>query len=164
MMPVDVIVLLLFVVITVVESVRGFGRALFDTIALLLVLKACKLASPSLATSITFYGSPTANAGFSFLLLFVVLGVVGLILAKLLYEALLWTLDAFDTFVGGLIGLITSGVVASALMHGLYLWGGGFTQHVAPFGIAMQTSWAGQQFLEWRTYYSVVGFLYSLGK
>jgi len=164
MMLVDVIVVLIFVVITVVESVRGFGRALFDTIALIVVLKACKLLSPSLASSVIFYGSPTANAGFSFLLLFVVMGVVGLILAKLLYEALLWTLDAFDTFVGGLIGLIASGVVASALMHGLYLWGGGFTQHVAPFGIAMQRSWAGQEFLEWRTYNAILGFLRSLGK
>ena len=161
---IDFIVILIFLAVTILESVRGFGRALFDTIALILVLKASKLLSPSLAGSISFLSAPHANEGFSFLLLFVVMGAVGLILAKLIYESTLWTFDAFDALLGGLLGLIASGAVANALLHGLFLWGAGGTAHPQAFATYVQHTLSGQEFLEWRTYNTILGLLRSLGK
>jgi uncharacterized membrane protein required for colicin V production len=97
------------------ESTRQFGIALFDMLAVLAAMYLAKLIGPALAGAVTLLAVPAHNQALAKALVFVIVGAVLLVLAKLGSDVAPITLDTFDSVAGGLAGLV-SGMVAAHMV------------------------------------------------
>lgn len=84
---------------------RGFGRAIFDFAAILVAARIAYLAYTPLSEAINFSANEQANAGWSFGLLFVAVGIILWLIGKLAYDTTLISLDTFDPPLGAMLGI-----------------------------------------------------------
>ena len=150
---VDVLAVVLFAAIVVVEYARGFLAALIDAFGIWLGLLLCKAVHASVAGSLHVFKTQPANEAFFFALFFAIIVTVVFVLSHLARNAIALELDVFDQPLGALLGI----GVAIAFVHGVLFAiltgaGGGST----PLGQTIVNSPVANEFL----YFSKMKALY----
>jgi uncharacterized membrane protein required for colicin V production len=154
----DIVALLLIALIAWMESIRGFGRAVFDFVGALIALKVSTFVAKPLADAVPLL-QPEANAeAFWVGAVFVLLIVLIVVATKFIYETTLLSLDVLDPVVGGLLGL-ASGIIVAHLFIRIMLTAYGGTD----FSKLVQDSFIGQELIAFRTYHTVVTALQNIG-
>lgn len=154
----DVVALLLVALVAWLESLRGFGRALFDIIGAIIALKVASVVSGPLSNSMPLFGAGGSSEAFWYATLFVVLCAVVVIGAKVVYETTLLSLDVFDPVVGGLLGAGSGMVVAHVFLRMLLtIYGDASAANV------LVGSFVGQELIQFRAYHHVINWLQNLG-
>lgn len=158
MSTIDVVLVVLLIGAVAVETKRGFGRAIFDFAALLVAVRGMSLLAPVLARSIHFAKDAQANEAICFAALFVVVGGALLYLGKLAYDSTLISLDAFDPFLGSVVGFGVALVIGHVVVKSLAIAAG--VDGVPPS--ALTDSALGMQFYQFTAYHKVFDFLSAL--
>lgn len=154
----DVVALLLLALIAWLESLRGFGRALFDVIGAIIALKVASVLSGPLGNSMPLFGAGASSEAFWYATSFVVLCALVVIGSKVIYETTLLSLDVFDPVVGGLLGAASGMVVGHVFLTTLLtIYGDAEAANI------LTGSFAGQELIRFRTYHHVITWLQNLG-
>ncbi len=154
----DVVAILLIAVIAWLESIRGFGRAIFDFVGGLIALKISLVASGWLAEAMPLMESEASAEAFWMIMIFVVLVVLIVIATKFIYETTLLSLDVLDPIVGGVLGFASGVVVAHVFLRAMLA-----AYADTAFAHTVQNSFMGQEIVQFRTYRYVVQALQNLG-
>jgi len=111
----DLFLAALFVIAIAIETRRGFGRAIFDLLALYTGLLLNGYLTPIVARTIP--GITASSSGYADcqIVTYVVIVVILLIIARFTAAALLWNLGMFDN----LGGMAAGAVAATIFCHGL---------------------------------------------
>lgn len=157
-MVIDILLVVIVLGIMILETKRGFGKAVFDFIALLATVRVVPLIAPKLAESFHFLGEPQANEALCFAGVFVVVGVGLLFIGKLVYDATLITLDTFDPVLGGVMGIGVAAILGHMIARSLAI--AASAGGVPPE--ALVNSNLGMEFYQFVTYHKVVMLLSSL--
>lgn len=158
---VDLVAIILFIAGAVIESMRGFGRALFDAIALIIAAKASTMLYPGLADRIAMSDDPHANQAWCMAMLFVVIGAVAILIGKFIQDSLLLSLDAFDPILGAILGIPVAGAVMYALIAVLITGAGGPDAEAAK---VYAESWAAYHFYYFKSYHSMIDTFRNIGE
>lgn len=155
---IDVVLIIITVGIAALETRRGFGKAIFDFAALLVGIRLVGMLAPVVAGSLNLAKDTPANEAAWFAVLFALVGTLLLFLGKLAYDSTLITLDTFDPFLGGVLGLGIAVIVGHAIVNTLAI---AATVHgITPEIIT--NSRLGMEFYDFVTYHKVMHFLSSL--
>lgn len=111
----DVLVVMIIGVAVITETIRGFGRAAFDALALYGVLWLASWAAAPVSKVLPISGSHEMALAAAYGIVAVAGGVLGLILSHVAYGSLLLNAGMFDHF----LGLIAGIAVGVMLSHGL---------------------------------------------
>lgn len=155
----DIIAVLLILLITWLESVRGFGRAVFDLVGALISLRVAIALAPSLATAVPLLQSDAGSEALWMAASFVLLMVLVIIATKYIYETTLLSLDVLDPLVGGVLGFVSGIVIAHTFLRVM------LTAYAnTDFGTTLLNSFAGQELVVFRSYHYVVTKLQNIGE
>jgi len=110
----DIVLGVLLIGVAVLEMCRGFGRAVFDALALYAALWLSDAAARALGAA-TFHPNTPFSHGWTFGLLFLTFGSLGLLLSKFVYYSTLANAGMFE----GLLGIGAGLAVGMILAHGL---------------------------------------------
>lgn len=154
----DVVAILLIAVIAWLESIRGFGRAIFDFVGGLIALKISIVASGWLAEAMPLMESEASAEAFWMVMIFIVLVVLIVIATKFIYETTLLSLDVLDPIVGGVLGFASGVVVAHVFLRAMLA-----AYADTGFANTVLNSFMGQEIVQFRTYRYVVQALQNLG-
>jgi len=154
----DVVALLIIIGIAWLESVRGFGRALFDLIGAIIATKLAFILSGPLAAAAPIATEPDPSEAFWLAIVFVFLVILVVIATKLIYDSTLLSLDVLDPVVGALFGIVSGMMVAHVFLKMLEVGYAG-----TDFSTVVVNSFMGQELLEFRTYHRVVTALQNIG-
>jgi uncharacterized membrane protein required for colicin V production len=154
----DIVVLLIIVGTAWTESVRGFGRALFDFIGAVISLKMAGFLAPSIAEAAPVIQPVEHAEAFWMVMVFVVLASLTVLATKYIYETTLLSLDVLDPIVGGILGA-ASGALVGHLFLRVLLTAYGETE----FAAVLTSSFMGQELVELRTFNRVVSSLQNIG-
>jgi uncharacterized membrane protein required for colicin V production len=154
----DAIALVLIVVIAWLESVRGFGRAIFDFVGCLIALKIATFVAKPLAGTVPLLQPEAMAEGFWMATVFLILVVLIVIATKYIYESTLLSLDVMDPVVGGLLG-VGSGIIVAHIFLRVLMTAYGDTE----FAKTVLSSFVGQELIAFRTYHHVVTVLQNIG-
>jgi uncharacterized membrane protein required for colicin V production len=154
----DAVALLLILVIAWLESIRGFGRAVFDFVGALVALKVATFAGKPLAAAVPLVQSEASTEAFWIGAVFVLLVVLIIVATKFIYETTLLSLDVLDPVVGGLLGFASGIVVAHVFVRVMLTAYAG-----TDFATLVQNSFVGQELITFRTYHIVVTALQNIG-
>jgi uncharacterized membrane protein required for colicin V production len=155
----DIVGVLLIVLIAWLESIRGFGRALFDMAGAIIALKAAPEMAAPLAKMIPVMGSAGGNESFWLAASFLLLALFTLLAARLIYQSTLLSLDYLDPIVGSIFGVVSGIITAFIFLRVLQLGYGASEQ-----ATILLNSFVGQEILKLRAYHYVVNALQNLGK
>jgi uncharacterized membrane protein required for colicin V production len=155
---VDAVALVLVMLIGWFESVRGFGRAVFDFVGALIAVKLATFAARPLASAAPLLESQAHAEALWMAIVFVVLGVLIIIATKYIYETTLLSLDVLDPVVGGLLG-VGSGIVAAHVFLRVLLTAYAGTE----FANLVSASFMGQEVVAFRSFHHVVKALENIG-
>ena len=154
----DILAILLIMGIAWVESVRGFGRSLYDLIGTLIAAKLASLLCGPLADVAPITPETGPSEAFWLAIVFVLLIILVVIATKLIYESTLLSLDVLDPIVGAIFGIVSGSLVAYTFLKMLELGYAG-----TDFANVVVNSFMGQELLQLRSYHSVVSALQNLG-
>ncbi len=155
----DIVVFLLLAVVVWLESNRGFGRALFDAIGAVVVLKLSTTVSHTLATALPLSQAEAANDAIWLAGVFVILMVLVVLASRFLYETTLLSLDVLDPLVGGMLGVVSGLIVAHIFLRVMLLaYGDSESARI------LMQSFAGQELIQFRTFHMVLTALQNLGE
>jgi uncharacterized membrane protein required for colicin V production len=154
----NIVALLIIVAVIWVESVRGFGRALFDVVGAIIALRVSLALAKPLASAVPILAGANSNQAFWLAGSFLVLMVLVVIASRFLYETTLLSLDVLDPVVGGIFGAITGTVAAHIFLRTL-LVSYGDTEAAK----MLLDTFMGRQLLEFRAFHTVVTALRNLG-
>ena len=116
----DFFIFLPLAVILVFEARQEFGRSLTDALAGLAALFLSNSWTDSAAPVLRFSASPDANYGITFLILFTILLVAGLIGSRFLNATVFQvSLHGFNPLFGTLFGLVFAVIVGRAITFGM---------------------------------------------
>ncbi len=155
----DAVAILLIIAIAWLESIRGFGRAIFDFVGALIALKVSMFASAALAGAVPLMESEAGSEGFWMAIVFMVLVILVVIATKFIYESTLLSLDVLDPIVGGVLG-VASGVVVAHVFLRVMVTAYADTE----FANVVLNSLMGQEIVRFRTYHLLVTALHNLGE
>ena len=154
----DAVVLLLVAAVAWLESNRGFGRAIFDVVGAIVVLRvAMSLAGP-LGHAIPLAQAEGTSEAVWLVGVFVALCALVVIGSRFLYETTLLSLDVLDPVVGGLLGAISGVVLSYVFLRAMLLVYGD-----AEAAKVLLGSFVGQELVEFRTFHTVLTALQDLG-
>ncbi len=154
----DIVGILLIILIAWLESLRGFGRALFDAVGGVVALKAAPEMAGPLARMMPVMSGAGQNEAFWLAASFLLLVLFILLASRIVYNSTLLSLDFLDPLVGGVLGVVAGIIVAFIFLRVLQLGYGGGQQ-----GKVLLDSFVGQELLKLRTYHTVVDALSHLG-
>jgi uncharacterized membrane protein required for colicin V production len=154
----NVVALLIIVAVIWLESVRGFGRALFDVVGAIIALRISLFLAKPLALAAPMLAGANNNEAFWLAVSFVVLMVLVVIASRFLYETTLLSLDVLDPVVGGIFGAVTGMVAAHIFLRALLLSYGD-----SDAGKLLLDTFMGQELLQFRAFHTVVTALRNLG-
>src|SRR3990172_571356 len=155
---IDLVLVALVVGVVTLETRRGFGKGIFDFVALLISIRGVSLIVPHAAQAVKLARDAPANEAVWFAALFVVLGGVLLFIGKLAYDSTLISLDTFDPFLGGVLGFAVAVIIGHALLKVLAISAG---VDGAPPEILAKSP-LGMEFYHFITWHKVIDFLSSL--
>ena len=147
----DLVVILIIVAFGTVEAKRGASPAAMDCAALVIVGQIANGAHD------TFSSSIGVAPAIGFTILLVVLGVLGILLARFLHHMSMFSLDTFDPIVGAVFG-VASGIAVAHAFAQIVLVNGG------PECSALANSALGNEILNFATYKTIVRGLTHLGE
>jgi hypothetical protein len=147
------------VIIIWLESVRGFGRSLFDLLGAVVTLKLAPIISASLATSFPVIAKGGPSQAVWLGVVVGVLGVITILTTRLIYQSTLLSLDYLDPVVGGALGIGSGLILVFFFLRVLQLDWAGTEQANVLLG-----SFVGQELLNLRSFHTVVQALQNLGK
>ena len=147
----DLVVILIIAAFGTVEARRGAAPAAMDCAALVIVGQIANGAHSSLASSLG------VAPAIGFTILFVVLGVLGILLARFLHHMTMISLDTFDATVGAIFG-VASGIAVAHAFGQIVLVSGG------PEYPALAQSLLGDEVLNFKTYKRIVSGFMHLGE
>jgi len=156
---VDVVAALIIILVAFVESKRGFGRALFDIIGLVVSLKLAIVLAGVLHKSTPIGASENGSEAFWTAVLFIVFGVLTVLASKVLYETTLLSLDVLDPTLGAILGIGSGLMVAHIFLRVLILAYTG-----TPLEPLLAGTFAARQILYLSGYSHVLNSLYHLGE
>jgi len=116
MIWIDLLAVAILVAVIVVESKRQLGSTLFDMVAVLASVHLAKLVGPSFAHAVYVFRAPDDNQAFGIALAFVLFAAGLLVLAKLVQDQALLTIDAFDTIAGAIFGFASGIAIANVVL------------------------------------------------
>src|SRR3569833_2263478 len=111
----DVLIIITLVVAVIVETMRGFGRAVFAALALFGVLWLASTASGPISHAMPLSSDPGVAKAYAYGILAVGGTVVGLMLSHFAYASMLLHAGMFDHFLGLVLGVC----VGMMLSHGM---------------------------------------------
>lgn len=154
----DGVAIVLILLIAWAESVRGFGRAIFDFVGGLIALKMADVLSQPLADVAPIL-QPEAHAqAWWMAVLFLVFVVLIIIATKFIYETTLLSLDVLDPIVGGLLGIASGVLVAHVFIRVLLV-----AYADTDLYTVILNSFIGQEIIVFRSYHNLVEALQNLG-
>jgi uncharacterized membrane protein required for colicin V production len=157
---VDLVSVILLIAGAIIGSMRGFGRALFDAIGLVLTAKLASVLYPTLADRISFSGDPHVNQAWCLAVLFVVIGAGAIVVGYFIQNSLLISLDSFDPILGAILGLPAAGALVYTLIGILIVGAGGPN---APAAGVYTQSWAAYNFYYFNSYHSMIHTFRNIG-
>jgi len=160
MNTIDILLIVLVIGVVALETKRGFGKVIFDFVALLVTVRGVSLLAPSAARAIHLAKDAPANEAIWFAVLFAVVGGILLYIGKLAYDATLISLDTFDPFLGGVFGFGVAVMIGHVIVKALAI--AAHTNGAPPEILA--NSRLGMEFYQFVTYHKVMHFLSSLGE
>jgi uncharacterized membrane protein required for colicin V production len=152
---VDLILASLCILIVTVEMKRGFNRAIFDFIAVLLALKVTEIAYANTSGSLTFISDAATNKAFVFVMLFAVATSVLCFIGKMISDHTELTLELFDPSLGTIFGIFVAIAIGHAFTNALALIGSASGNLPS----ALTHSTLGMEFYGFTTYRTVVSTL-----
>jgi len=154
----DGVAIVLILLIAWAESVRGFGRAIFDFVGGLIALKMADVLSKPLAGAAPIL-QPEAHAeAWWMAVLFLMFVVLIIIATKFIYETTLLSLDVLDPIVGGVLGIASGILVAHVFIRVLLVAYAGTDLYNV-----ILNSFIGQEIILFRSYHNLVAALQDLG-
>lgn len=147
---VDIVLILIFVAVVVIEATRGFGRAIFDLVAVIISAKAAYLACLPLHQMIKVVHDSHCNQTVMYTGAFVVVGGVFLFFGHLLYASTLVSAEAFETAFGALCGIGVAITLGHVFVQAIFL---------SP-SMALTGSFLAEEFLRFETYRKIMWMLY----
>ncbi|MEN6370975.1 MAG: CvpA family protein [Armatimonadota bacterium] len=157
-MIIDVFLVIILLGIMVFEAKRGFGKAIFDFIALFVAVRLVPIVVPQLAKSFCFISESQANEALLFAGAFAVLAIALLFIGKKVYDATLITLDTFDHPLGGVLGIGVAIILGHVVMKLLAI--AASTGGVLPDMLVKSS--IGMEFYQFVTYHKVMALMSSL--
>ncbi|HPP74691.1 MAG TPA: CvpA family protein [Armatimonadota bacterium] len=154
----DIVLVILVVSVMALETKRGFGRAIFDFVGLLIAVRIVALIVPKVTESARFASDAPANEAIWYAILFVLVGGILLLLGKMAYDSTLISLDLFDPFLGGVLGCGVAVIIGHAIVRGLAI----STSMASGVPDILANSTLGMEFYQFETYHEVIEFLSSL--
>lgn len=154
---IDVLIIFIVGSIVYVQARRGLIPALIECFGAYGVLMLVNAIDHPVAHSLTLFSRPETNVAFFHILLFFALCAPVVALGIFLDHAVSLSLDTFDTFVGGVLGLAAAVVVCHALIGGLQM--GATPDRTVSSSIA--SSSLGQEVLHFNTWHN---FLDAVGR
>jgi len=155
---IDAVALVVVILIAWFESVRGFGRAIFDFVGALIAVKLATFVAGPLGNAAPLLQPESRAEAFWMAMVFVVLGVLIIIATKFIYETTLLSLDVLDPVVGALLG-IGSGIVTAHVFLRVLLAAYADTE----FAKVVSATFMGQELVTFRTFHHVVTVLQNIG-
>ena len=140
----DIVAIVLFVLVVLVEYARGFLAALIDAAGISLGFVICKALYGPAARALHVLKSQPANEAFFFGLFFAIVVAVVFVLSHLARNAIALDLDVFDQPLGALLGLWAGAYFVHGVMFAILLGAGGPS---TPLGQAIATSPVAGEFL-----------------
>jgi len=152
----DIILGIVILGAVALETFRGFGRALFDGLALYATLWVSSTSSSMLASSVHIASTTAGSQAILFGLIFVIVGALGIVLSRFVYGSILLNLGMFDHFMGLLAGIAVGLILAHSIVRVIDI---GSSNSAGPSIVA--SSSIGQECLTFDSYHSFVNTLYS---
>lgn len=154
----DVVAILIVVVIAWAESIRGFGRALYDLVGALIATKVALVLSVPLAEAAPVSDASGPSEAFWLAVVFVILAILIVVATKFIYESTLLSLDVLDPVLGAIFGIVSGILAAHVFLRSLAI-----AYAHTEFGAVVMASFMGQELLELRSYRAVVASLQNIG-
>lgn len=141
---VDVLAIVLFISIVLVEYARGFLAALIDAAGISLGFVICKAIHAPAAKAAQVFKSAPVNEAFFFALFFAIIVGVVFLLSHLAQNVIALELDVFDSPLGALFGLWAATFFVHGVMFALLTGAGGTS---TPLGQTIVSSPVANEFL-----------------
>lgn len=155
----DLVIIAVFAFVVVVETKRGFGRAIFDFAALLVAVRGAHMLTDPLAGAVKLAANPSTNQAIIYGISFLIIGGVLVFLGKLVYDTTLVSAETFDALLGAICGIGVGIILCHALTRTLALAAG---PYVIPTIIA--NSALGSEFLNFESYHRLLETMYGFGR
>jgi len=155
----NVVVVLVVILVGWLESIRGFGRALFDFVGAIISVKMATFLAPHLAVAAPILPAPASAEAAWIAIVFVTLAILTVIATKFIYDTTLLSLDVLDPVVGSILGIATGVLVSHVFLRVLLAAYAG-----TEFADVVNNSFAGQELIHLRFYHQVVTSLQEIGK
>lgn len=150
----DIVLGILLVGVAVLEMCRGFGRSVLDALALYGALWLSD-AAMHYVESIAFHPNTPFSHGWTFGLLFLTFGTLGILVSRFVYHATLIHTGMFEGLFGAIAGLAVGMILAHGMMRVVVL-----SDTVDHAGVRLVSeSFLGSEMLSFTTYHSVLATL-----
>jgi uncharacterized membrane protein required for colicin V production len=153
---IDAVIIAVFAVSVVLETKRGFGRALFDFAAFLVAVKFSPVIAPPIARTIHITTAIHANDAVWYAIVFAVLATILVLIGRFLYSTTLVSAEVFDALLGGLLGVGIGVILCHVFVRIVALNAG--SADVVPLVVA--SSALGREFLTFESYHQLLETLY----
>lgn len=111
----DVIVIIIIVAAIIIETIRGFGKSVFDALAIYGVLWAAAAIAPSFAHVFPIAKDPGVCLSFAYAFTFVLGAIISLILSHYAYNSILLHTGMFDQLLGLIVGIAVGVMISHAI-------------------------------------------------
>ncbi|MHB0912601.1 MAG: CvpA family protein [Armatimonadota bacterium] len=150
---IDFAILALLIISVVLEVKRGFGRAIFDLVALVGAVRLAYTLQKPLAASLGVQSGSGEAA--LYICTFVAIGGVLVFLGHLIYGMVQLSADFFDPALGGICGIFVGGILCHALVMTFAVAGGKAS--------VLAHSSFGIEFLTFQNYHHIIDLLDNFG-
>jgi uncharacterized membrane protein required for colicin V production len=116
---VDLLIVIVVAVVVLFEVRRDFGQGLFDTLAVLVSLRAGLWIYPFAAEAVPLAARDTTNKGIWILLSFALCTAGALVVSRRAHEATQWSLETFDPAFGFVFGVTAAVMISHVLVKGV---------------------------------------------
>ena len=117
----DVVLSAIILIAVIIETFRGFGRAVFDALGLYIALVIAHVSYVPLAGVIRFHDGAADNHAASYALCFGLAAVIMLCLSRFVYGAVHFDAGVFDKLLGVAAGIAIGVMVAHGITAGIAL-------------------------------------------
>lgn len=150
----DIVLGVLLVGVAVLEMCRGFGRSVFDALALYGALWLSDAAAHYVSVA-AFHPNTPVSHGLTFGVLFLTFGALAVLVSRLVYHATLIHTGMFEGLLGAVAGLAVGMILAHGLVRMVVL-----SDPAGQSGTRLVSeSFLGSEMLSFTTYHSVLATL-----
>ncbi|HEY3298539.1 MAG TPA: CvpA family protein [Armatimonadota bacterium] len=156
---VDAAIVVLLLAVVILEIKRGFGQAVFDVLALVVTMRLSFILVNPVDGVIKVAAETPAHQGLVYLVVFIVTSIIALFIGHMIYNNMLFTADAFEAALGGVLGVVVGVILCHVLVTSLNMMGG-----ADDATNVVKNSRIAPEFLEFTTYHRLMDFLYHFNK